>query len=949
MKIIKFRVNGDEFSLGVAETETLQDVLRERLGLTGTKKGCSRGVCGACTVLVNGDPRNSCLTLAARCDGYEITTIEGIGQGGELHPVQRAFIHSGAIQCGYCTPGMVLSAYALIQRHPDPSDEQIIEALGGNLCRCTGYSKILEAVRNWRKYESVTEPQVHADDLDTFNVVGKSLPRADARDKVSGKAVYTGDISLPGMLHGKLLHSPIAHGRIRKIDTSEAEQMPGVKAVITGADTPDVLYGISPARYDEPVLAKEKVLYVGEPVAAVAAIDEETAARAVAAIKVEYDALEPVIDPFKAMEKGSPQLFERYENNINTLVDHHFGDVEVGFQDADYVMEHTFVGNFTNQVALEPHAAVADWKPDLLTIYSSSQIPHYLHYTAAYMFDLPMGKIKIVRPTVGGGFGGKAQPCVLDLVAVQLSRQTGKPVKMVFSRSQVFHWHRGRHKQHMTMKLGITKDGRMTALDSNIVLDGGAYSSFGVITAYYSGSMLLTLYKIPNYKFLGKRVVTNKPACGAMRGHGTPQPRFALECLINMMCEEYGLDPVEIRRINGMDPDYRTVNDLDISSCEFKQCLEKVVEASGFIEKHGNLPQGRGIGISCGGFVSGAGYAIYRGSVQKHTDKSREPFHKRAVFPHANAHIKISEDGTQAVLFIGAAEIGQGSDTVLSQIAAETLGLPLDRVRIKSDDTDTSPIDLGAYSSRVTLMGGNAVKMAGEEVLRKLFPVAAELMGCKHGDLQAEAGFIYSKKDKSKRLEWAEAARRYFNQSSSLIGQGWYKPPEGMGGDYKGAVVGTSPAYSFGASVCEVSVDMETGKVRVERFWDFHDCGTPINPMAVHGQVEGAVVMTASEAIMEDMIFDDEGRLVNPNLHEYLLMTIGDAPEIFSGIVDSYEPEGPFGAKEIGEGATVPVLGAVASAIADAIGVWITDLPITPEKILAAIKSNGGQDPPEKT
>jgi 4-hydroxybenzoyl-CoA reductase alpha subunit len=938
MKIIHLKVNGDELSLGVGDTETLQDVLREKLGLTGTKKGCSRGVCGACTVLVNGEPRSSCLTLAARCDGFEITTIEGIGKDGDLHPIQKAFIHSGAIQCGYCTPGMVISAYALIQRHPDPTDEQIKEALAGNLCRCTGYAKILEAVRNWRKYEGIPEIEIHSDDLENFHVVGKSRPRSDAWDKVSGKAVYTGDLSLPGMLYGKLLHSPIAHGRIRKIDVSEAEKIPGVRAVVTGADAPEILYGISPARYDEPVLAKGRVRYVGEPVAAVAAIDERTAAKAIAAIKVDYEEFESVLDPFKAMEKGSPQLFERYEKNVNTLVDHHFGDVEKGFAEADYVMEHTFQGNFTNQAPMEPHAAVADWKPNLLTMYSSSQIPHYLHYTAAYVFDLPLGKIKIIRPTVGGGFGAKAQPCVLDLVAALLSRQTGKPVKMIFSRKEAFLWHRGRHKQYMTMKLGLSKDGRMTALDSDIVLDGGAYSSFGVITAYYAGSMLLTLYKIPNYRYHGRRVVTNKPACGAMRGHGTPQPRFALECLINMMCEKHGLDPVEVRRINGMDPDYHTVNDLDIKSCEFKACLDKVVEASGFLEKRGNLPEGRGVGISCGGFVSGAGYAIYRGAVQKHTDKGREPFKKKAVFPHANAHIKISEDGTQAVVFIGAAEIGQGSDTVLCQIAAEALGLPLHNVRIKSDDTDTSPIDLGAYSSRVTLMGGNAVKMASDDVLRKLFPVAADILGCTAGELKAAEGVIFSGNDETKRIEWADAARRYFNEHSSLIGQGWYKPPEGLGGDYKGAVVGTSPAYSFGAAVCEVSVDMETGKVRVERFWDYHDCGTPINPMAVHGQVEGAIVMSAGETIMEDMVYDDRGQLVNPNMHEYLLMTIRDAPQIFSGIVDSYEPEGPFGAKEIGEGATVPVLGAVASAIADAIGVWITDLPITPEKILAAIE-----------
>jgi 4-hydroxybenzoyl-CoA reductase alpha subunit len=945
MKVIHITVNGDEIELGVHETESLQDALRERLGLTGTKKGCSRGVCGACTVLINNEPKNSCLVLAARCDGDEITTIEGIARDGELHPLQKAFIHSGAVQCGYCTPGMVMSAYALIQRNPDPSDEEIKQALGGNLCRCTGYTKILEAVRNWKQFEDGFECPPHADDLEAFQTVGKSLPRPDAWDKVSGKAVYTGDISLPGMLHAKLLHSSIAHGKIVSIDTSEAERIPGVRAVITGADTPDVLYGISPARYDEPVLAKGKVYYVGEPVAAVAAIDERTAEQAIGAIKVEYQELEPVLDPVRAMDEDAPQLFERYTNNINTLVDHHFGDVEQGFAQADYVMQRSFTGNFTNQAPMEPHASIADWKPDLLTIYSSSQIPHYLHYTASYIFDLPLGKIKIIRPTVGGGFGAKAQPCILDLVAAVLSKQTGKPVKLVFSREEVFLWHRGRHKQTMTMKLGMTKDGRITALDSDIVLDGGAYSSFGVITAYYAGSMILTLYKIPNYKYFGRRVVTNKPACGAFRGHGTPQPRFALECLINMMCETYDLDPVEVRRINGMEADYRTVNDLDIGSCEFLQCLDKVVEASGFDEKRGRLPAGRGIGLSCGGFVSGAGYAIYRGSVQRHTDKPREPFQKKAIFPHANAYIKISEDGTQAVVFIGAAEIGQGSDTVLCQIAAETLGLPMDRVRIKSDDTDTSPIDLGAYSSRITLMAGNAVKMAGEDVLQKLFPVVAGLLDCQVDELSSSGGVIFSETDSKKRLDWAEAARMYFNDQSSLIGRGWYKPPEGLGGDYKGAVVGTSPAYSFGALVCEVSVDMQTGKVRLEKFWDFHDCGTPINPMSVHGQVEGAIVMSSGEAIMEGMIYDDKGKLVNPNLHEYLLMTIRDAPEIFSGIVDSYEPEGPFGAKEIGEGATVPVIGAVASAIADAIGVWITDLPITPAKILEAIENNGSQDP----
>jgi 4-hydroxybenzoyl-CoA reductase subunit alpha len=509
---------------------------------------------------------------------------------------------------------------------------------------------------------------------------------------------------------------------------------------------------------------------------------------------------------------------------------------------------------------------------------------------------------------------------------------------MVYSRSEMFLYHRGRHKQHMTMKLGIKKDGTITAFESKIFLDGGAYTSFGIITAYYAGSMIPTLYKLPNYKYTGRRIMTNKPACGAFRGHGTPQPRFAFECLLNMVCDDLNLDPVEVRRINAVEPDYFTCNELQIRSCEYRATLAQAAEASDFRAKYGALPDGKGIGMASGGFVSGAGYAIYRGQVQQHSEKPPEHFQKKSIFPHANAIIKITEDGTHAVLFIGAAEIGQGSDTVLSMVAAETLGLPPDRVRIRSEDSDISPIDLGAYSSRTTLMGGNAVKNAADDVLGKLFPVAAKILDCPVSELQAEDGIIFSEKEAGKTMEWAEAARQYFNENSTLMGTGWYKPPEGLGGDYKGATVGTSPAFSYSTAVCQLDVDLETGKVNVEKFWDCHDCGTPLNPMAVHGQVEGAVVMSAGEALLEDMVYDEKGRLLNPNLHEYLLMTIKDAPEIFSGIVESYEPEGPFGAKEVGEGATVPIMGAVAHAIKDAIGCWITDLPITPEKILKAIK-----------
>ncbi|MHC4650565.1 MAG: molybdopterin-dependent oxidoreductase, partial [Planctomycetota bacterium] len=912
------------------------------LHLTGTKKGCNVGDCGVCTVLVDGEPMNSCLLLASAMEGRAITTIEGLATNGRLTPLQQAFVSEGGIQCGFCTPGMVLTATALLERNPSPSVDEIKEGLSGNLCRCTGYGGILRAVRQCPNYQGdgscarkALEPAKPAHDS-----VGVSIPRIDAADKVTGRAIYTADVALANMIHAKILGSSVAHGRIKRIDVSKAAALPGVLDVITGADVPDTMHGVSPPRYDEHVLAKEKVRHVGDPVAAVAAVDERTAEQALALIDVEYEELPAVLDAIEAVAKGAPQVHERFERNINTRVEQDFGDLEQGFAESQIVREETFTGNNVQQVPLEPHAAVATWEHDgTLVLYTSTQVPHYVQYMLAHVLHLPLGRVRVIRPAVGGGFGAKAATTPLDLCAAILSRRIGRPVKMVYSREEVFHYGRGQHKQHMTLRLGVDREGRIKALHSRIYLDGGAYSSFGVATAYYAGSMMPTLYHIPNYRYEGYRVMTNKPACGAMRGHGVPQPRFAFECLLNMIADDLGIDPIEIRRRNAMTPDTRTVNDLDVSSCEFRATLDAVCDKSGWESKYGKLPQGAGIGVGCGGFVSGAGYCIYRGQVQLSHEKPREPFQKKSIFPHANAIVKVSEDGTAAVLMIGAAEIGQGSDTILVQMCAEALGIPPGRIRMRSEDSDISPIDLGAYSSRVTLMGGHAVSRAGRAVVEKMKPYAAAMLGCDEGELAARNGHVFVAADETRSVPWEEVARQYFNDRGPLVATGCYKPPEGLGGDFKGATVGTSPAYSFGSAVCEVAVDLETGKVKVERFTDYHDCGTPINPLAVHGQVEGAVVMSAGETIMEDVQFDPKGQLLNPNLHGYLIMTIKDAPDIFSGIVDSYEPRGPFGAKEVGEGSTLPVLGAVAHAIANATGVWIKDLPITPEKILDAVRS----------
>ena len=654
--LVTLTVNGSERAVAVKPNTTLKAVIRDELELTGTKSGCEAGDCGACTVIMNGRAVASCLVLAASVQKATITTVEGLGEDGRLHPLQKSFIKHGALQCGFCTPGMIMAAKALIDRSPDPSHEEILAALSGNLCRCGTYPRIIAAIQGWREFEGVeldTTPAIpgreeHRPQERDHSTVGRGVTRYDAPDKVSGRAKYTADIRLPGMIHGKILRSTVAHGLIRRIDTSKARALPGVLAVITGEDVPDIRYGVSPARYDEHILAKERVRYVGDEVAAVAAIDEETAERALRLIEVDYDELPAVCDAEEAMAADAPLIHPedaRFERNVNTKVNWHFGDVEQGFADADHVREQRFVGNRPYQAPIEPHAAIARWEHhgERLTLWMSAQAPHYTHHMLARVFGIPQGRIRLIKPAVGGGFGVKAETTPLELCSVILAKMTGRPVMMKYSREEMFYHFRGRHKQTMDLKIGVKKDGTITAVQSRILLNGGAYTSFGIVTAYYAGSMVPTLYQIPNYKYDGYRLYTNLPACGAMRGHGVPQPRFAFESLLDMIASDLNLDPVEVRLRNAMTPDTITCNDLDISSCEFTATLEKARRITKWRDKHGKLPKGKGIGIGCGGFVSGAGYPIYRSD-----------------FPHSNAVIRVHEDGMAVSLHMASAEIGQG-------------------------------------------------------------------------------------------------------------------------------------------------------------------------------------------------------------------------------------------------------------------------------------------------
>jgi 4-hydroxybenzoyl-CoA reductase alpha subunit len=928
--MISMNVNGEDRTLAVRPNVTLLAVLRDDLDLTGAKRGCGTGDCGACTVQIEGEPMASCLMLAAAANGKRITTVEGLARDGDLHALQKSFVKHGALQCGYCTSGALMSAKALIDRNPDPSREEIKTSLSGNLCRCGAYGRMISAVEEWKECDGVAldaRPRAHSerDQQRDYAVVGHGVTRYDGPDKVTGRAKYTADLRLPGMLYGKMFGSPVAHGCITRLDVSRARALPGVVDVLTAADVPEGWYGVSPAREDEQILARDRVRYVGDEIAAVAAVDEETAARAIQLIEVDFDELPAVFDPQSAMAPGAPVIHPekpRYAGNINTGVDWHFGDVKKGFAEADHVREQRFVGNRTYQAPMEAHASLARWEHHAgrLTVWSSTQTPHYVHRSLSRMLCIPMGNIRVIRPPVGGGFGAKAEATPLDFCSAIFAKRTGRPVMMEYSREEMFRHFRGRHKQYIDLKIGVKRDGTITAVDQQVVLDGGAYTSFGVITAYYAGSMLPTLYRMPNYRYKGTRVYTNLPASGAFRGHGVPQPRFAFESLLDMIAEDLGLDPFEIRLANAMTPNTRTCNALEISSCEFVATLHRARETSKWPEKKGKLPRGKGIGVGCGGFVSGAGYPIYRSD-----------------FPHSNAMIRVHEDGTGVSLHIAAAEIGQGSDTVLVQMAAEELGVPYEWVWLADCDTTTSPLDLGSYSSRVTLMAGHAVQRAATKVRAQVLGAAAAELSCDVASLGASGGRIFVKNDHGAGMDWAAAARLAFSAQGPIVETGSYQPPKNLGGDFKGGAVGTSPAYSFSTAVAEVTVDLETGQISVDRVTDFSDAGTVINPITFHGQVEGSIVMGLGETLFEDTLFDAKGRAINPNLHDYLIPTICDVPEIHTAAVESFEPNGPFGAKEVGEGSLLPVLGAIANAIYDACGVRVTELPITPEKILRGL------------
>ncbi|HEY3060125.1 MAG TPA: molybdopterin cofactor-binding domain-containing protein [Chloroflexota bacterium] len=759
-----------------------------------------------------------------------------------------------------------------------------------------------------------------------FDVVGTSLRKPDGLPKTTGGARYADDLKLPRMVFCRLLRATRPHARILSIDTSEAEQLPGVCAVITGKDIP-TKYGVLPVGQDEQALCTDKVRYVGDAVAAVAALDEETADHALDLIQVSYAELPTYLSIEEGLTKPGEPIHDGKFGNAHRAAALEFGDVDAALEGADHVFEDTYFFQGNTHLPLEQHACVAEWNPaGKLTMWTSTQSPHYVHKELAKALGLREDQVRVIAPPVGGGFGGKLELFQHEAAAAKLAMLTGRPVKAALNREEVFYCHRGRHPVLMWIKTGWSNDGHLLGMDFQSFVDGGAYTSYGAASLYYTGALQTVCERIPAYRFQGLRVLTNKPPCGPKRGHGTPQPRYALECHFDTVAERLHLPVLELRRKNFLGPNTQTVNHLRITSNGLEECVAIVTRESHFAERHGKLAHGRGIGFAVGAYLCGAGLPLYWNDM-----------------PHSAVDIRLDRSGLVTVA-CGQIDIGQGSNAMLTTVVAEALGARPDQISLVSADTDLTPIDLGSYSSRVTFMAGNAAISAANQLRSLLVDAAAAELDVPIEELILRRGVLSRRDGVGPKLSFAELVKLAESRGGALTATGSYKPPR-LGGPFKGSGVGPSPAYSYSAAVVEVDVDPLTGWVTVEKVWLAHDIGRALNPVLVEGQVEGSIYMALGEVLMEEQEFrGDRGPRVLgvhriPSMLEYKSPTTFETPEIRTFLVETLDPEGPFGAKEVGQGPLLPVIPAVANAVHDAVGVRIDETPITPEKVLKALES----------
>jgi 4-hydroxybenzoyl-CoA reductase subunit alpha len=762
------------------------------------------------------------------------------------------------------------------------------------------------------------------------NILGKPFRRVDGRAKVTGATRFADDLAFPRMVFLKLVRSTVPHALLRAIDFSAAKEVPGVLGFLTGADFP-IPFGILPVSQDEHALCPDKVRFVGDPVAAVAATTEDAATEAALAVRVDYEPLPTIASIEEALATPEPRLHDYGDHgNVHKAVSMTFGDVDGGFAAADEIFEDIFFYEGNTHLPMEQHAAVAvPEDDDRVTVYSSTQTPHYVHRAVSKVLGLPASRVRVVACSNGGGFGGKSDPFNHEIVAAKMALQLGRPVKVTLTREEVFWCHRGRHPVLMRVRTGVRREagGRiaLTAQHLQTALDGGAYGSYGVASTYYTGALQTVTYDLPAYRFEGVRTFTNKPPCGPKRGHGTPQPRFGFEVHLDKIAVAMGTNPADLRLGMLAAPDTVTANWLRIGSMGLRRCIEAVVEGSGFRERWGRLPEGRGLGLACGSYLCGAGLPIYWNHM-----------------PQSGVQLKLDRSGGVAV-FCGEAEIGQGSDSVLAAVVAEILGIALADIRLCVADTDLTPVDLGSYSSRVTLMMGNAAREAAERAREMLAKAVSEQIEVPAGRLVFAENRVFDAEDPEAGMTFQEAVIAAEARFGTLGTTGSYIPPRSPG-RYRGAGVGPSPAYSYTAAVVEVEVDPETGLWNPVHVWIAHDIGRSLNPVLVLGQVEGSVYMGLGEVMMEEQAFRRLPRHLSrtlvhkfPSMLEYKSPTFHEMPPVTTYLIEEPDPQGPFGAKEVGQGPLLPIMPAVANAIHDAVGVRIDQVPIHPHMIVKAL------------
>lgn len=998
---IALLINQQQHTLEVSPDETLLSALR-RLGYYGAKFGCDTGECGVCAVLLDGKPLNSCRLLAAQAEGHVIETIESLGQHPQqgwkqtegLHPLQQAFIESGAIQCGYCTPAQILAASHLLQHNPYPTEAEVRDALSGVLCRCTGYLKPVEAVlRAAAILRGEAIPPLAFGDRDLLSLpiaaeippeeegggqmpfseartqtkilpklvlspkvpqhqrVGKPEKKVDAIKLAQGKPAFAADFEMRGLLYARVLHSPYAHARIKRIDASRARALPGVAAVLTWQDIPRVVY--STAGQSDPIPGPldtfsldNKVRFVGDRVAFVAAETPQIAEQALKLIEVEYEPLPTVLDPAEAMAADAPRLHDEPEyvnfaesdptRNLAARIHIDIGDVEKGFAEADYIFEGDYEVPKVQQAHLEPHVALSYWdEDDRLVIRTSTQVPFHTRRILAPVLGLPIKRIRVIKPRIGGGFGGK-QEILIEDVAAHLTIATGRAVLYEMTREEEFIAARSRHPMRIHLKTGVKKDGTITANAMRVLSDTGAYGCHALTVTGNTGHKAMALYvgdgeyrKSPNIQFHADIVYTNHPPAGAYRGYGVPQGFWPVERHMEKIARALQMDPLEFRLKNALRAgelhpfstawsEGREPRPETIQSCGLEECVRQGKAAIGWDQKFGNpawheVPAKphlrRGIGVAL----------VMHGTAIPYLDMG-------------GASIKMNDDGSFNLL-IGATDLGTGSDTVLAQMAAEVLGVEVEDVIVYSSDTDFTPFDKGAYASSTTYISGAAVTKAAQQVAERIRLRAARMLNkgangsgeVTPDKLTLRAGRVFAPDGRSVSLaEVAHNALHHEDQEQIMGVASFYSP--------------VSPP-PFAAQFAEVTVDIETGQVTVDKLVMAVDSGVIVNPLTASGQIEGGMTQALGYAVCEEMRYDEQGRARERDLRHYHIFQAHEMPELETIFVETYEPSHPFGVKAVAEIPMDGVAPAVGNAVLDACGVNIDDNPITPEKVWRALQA----------